>query len=87
MLRPDLQDDLDAELGELFGDARIVASGVDALWFSRPSHDSNEAWELRLIAETPYALFQKFSVDQDSEIRAQARKEMEDKLREYVSGT
>lgn len=45
-------------LRESFPEAEVVKSEIDALWFSRPSHAGREAWELRLIGEQPYALFE-----------------------------
>jgi len=65
--------------------ARIDEAPIDALWFSRPSHKGREAWELRLLRETPYALFETFEADDDEELRDEARKDMEERLREYVS--
>lgn len=61
-------------------------SPVDALWFSRPSHHNREAWELRLLSETQYALFESFEPEETEEQRAEMRDEMEAKLRDYVSG-
>src|SRR5215813_10651702 len=34
-----------------FDDAEVREADFDALWFSRPSHEKREAWELRLIPE------------------------------------
>ena len=56
----------------------------DALWFSRPSHEKREAWELRLIAEQSYALFEAFEADESDEDREGARREMENRMREHV---
>ena len=67
--------------------AEVEQSEVDALWFSRPSHGPREAWELRLVAESPYALFETFEADDPEELREEARQEMEARLREYVSRT
>jgi beta-xylosidase len=64
---------------------RIEEASVDALWFSRPSHQKREAWELRLMAETQYALFETFEGDETEEQRDEARREMEARLRDYVS--
>jgi hypothetical protein len=58
---------------------------VDALWFSRPSHEGREAWELRLVGETPYALFETFEADEDEEAREELRREMESRLRDYAA--
>jgi hypothetical protein len=56
----------------------------DALWFSRPSHGNRVAWELRLLAETQYALFESFEPDETEEQREEARQEMEARMREQV---
>lgn len=78
-----------AELGEaaqaVLEDAPIEEAEIDALWFARPSHGGREAWELRLVAETPYALFETFEPDETEEERAELRREMEARLREYSS--
>src|ERR1044071_8735657 len=57
----------------------------DALWFSRPSHNNREAWELRLLAQTQYALFEAFEPNQTEGEREDVKLEMEARLREYVS--
>ena len=67
-----------------FEGARVVESTVDALWFSRPSTGKREAWELRLIAETPYALFETFEADEAEEAREEMRQEMEARLAEFT---
>lgn len=61
-------------------------ASFDALWFSRPSHHNREAWELRLLAETQYALFESFEADETEEQREEMRLEMEARMREYVTG-
>ena len=69
----------------LFGDAIVNEGRCDALWFSRPSVKDREAWELRLVAETPYALFEAFEADETDEQREEVRLEMEARLREYAT--
>jgi hypothetical protein len=64
----------------------VREAGFDALWFSRPSHDNREAWELRLLAQTQYALFETFEADETEEEREDVKREMEVRLRDYVSG-
>ncbi|MDT7806192.1 MAG: hypothetical protein QOJ70_5 [Acidobacteriota bacterium] len=68
-----------------FEGAALSESEVDAMWFTRPSHEGREAWELRLVGETPYALFEVFEPDEDEEDREDVRREMEARMREYAA--
>lgn len=68
-----------------FAGAKVEASAIDALWFSRPSHEKREAWELRLVAETPYAIFETFESDETEEQREELRCEMEARMRKYTA--
>lgn len=82
LLRPETR----AAVNEsVLGPALIRESEVDAIWFSRPSHAGSDAWELRLIAEQPYALFETFEADETEEQRDEMRQEMTARLRDYVS--
>lgn len=74
-------DDLESDLA----DVAFLNSSVDALWFSRPSHNNREAWELRLLAEVPYALFETFALDDGEEIREAKRSELEGRLSDFAS--
>lgn len=73
-----------SEASDLLRDAEIRESDFDALWFARPSHAGREAWELRLIAEEPFALFESFEADESEEDRETARREMENRMREHA---
>ena len=84
LLRPQTVAELNASAGDLLQSITIKDSPIDALWFSRPSHQQREAWELRLLSETQYALFETFEVDETEEQREEMRQEMEARLREYV---
>ena len=68
-----------------FEGARIDDAKVDALWFSRPSTGNREAWELRLIAEQPYALFEAFEATDAEDDREAARRELENRMRQHGS--
>jgi hypothetical protein len=70
-----------------FEGVAAAESGVDAMWFSRPSAEGREAWELRLVGDTPYALFELFEPDEEEEDREDVRREMEARLREYAGGS
>ena len=63
------------------GDASVEAAELDALWFSRGSHQNREAWELRLISATQYALFETFEADEPEAARQEVRREMEARMK------
>ena len=69
----------------MFESLPISEALFDALWFSRNSTKDREAWELRLVAETPYALFEAFEPDETEEQREEVRLEMEARMRVYVT--
>ena len=71
----------------LFEQAEIVSSEINAAWFSRRSNggDGREAWELRYLETTPFALIEVFEEDDDEEVREEARTEMETRLAEQAS--
>ena len=69
----------------IFADAKVGPAAIDALWFARPSHEKREAWELRLVADSPYALFETFESDETEEQREEMRLEMEARMREQVT--
>jgi len=75
-----------AEGGASFEGAPVAESEVDAMWFARPSAEGREAWELRLVGDTPYALFELFEPDEEEEDREDVRREMEARLRDYAGG-
>jgi hypothetical protein len=83
LLRPETRQAIGSDARELFGDASQQESDFDALWFARASHGNREAWELRLIAEQPYALFEAFEASDDEDDREDARRELENRMREY----
>jgi hypothetical protein len=73
-------------LVEIFpAEERVEEATIDALWFARASHAGREAWELRLVADTPYALFETFEADEMEEDREEVRREMEARLRDYAT--
>lgn len=84
LLRPETRAEL--KQSELpWETAESEESSVDGLWFSRASTNQREAWELRLVAESPFALFETFEHDETEEQREDMRREMEARLRNYVT--
>lgn len=81
LLTEDLRNSLTDSLGNLFGTAEIIESDIDAVWFSRPSSGERKAWEIRHLSETPYALVEVFDAEDDEEIRAETRRELEEQLK------
>jgi hypothetical protein len=86
LLQPATRTELVAKEPDMLAPVDIKHSTFDALWFSRPSHNNRVAWELRLLAETQYALFETFEADETEEQREDMRLEMEARLRDYVHG-
>ena len=86
LLRPATLAVLERHESQLLDKVPIKEAGFDALWFSRPSHNHREAWELRLLGQTQYALFETFEADETEEQRDDVKHEMEARLRDYVLG-
>lgn len=84
LLRPETRAEMERE-NVSFGTAETEEASVDGLWFSRGSHNQREAWELRLLAESPFALFETFEHDETEEQREDMRREMEARMRDYVT--
>ena len=85
LLKPTTRSDLGEQAAELFDEAKLIESEFNGLWFARLSQAGREAWELRLVAEQPYALFEAFEADETEEEREEARIEMENKMREFAT--
>lgn len=80
LLRSETKAEIDAEVAKILRPATMKDSKFDALWFSRVSHRGSEGWELRLVAETPYALFERVEKNEPEEKRAEVFKSMEERL-------
>ena len=86
LLRPATLAVIDKQEAQLLDKVPVKEAGFDALWFSRPSHNGREAWELRLLGQTPYALFETFEADETEEQRDDVKLETEARMRDYVLG-
>ena len=85
LLQPATRAELQSQQPELLNQVVMRDAEVDALWFSRPSHNNREAWELRLLAQTPYALFETFEPEETEGERDEVKQEREARLREYAA--
>jgi hypothetical protein len=86
LMQPSTLKELHSQEADLLQNLPVKDAGFDALWFSHPSHNNREAWELRLLAQTQYALFETFEAEETEEERDEVKREMEARLRDYVLG-
>jgi hypothetical protein len=84
LLTPDLRREIAHRNTDVFAGAVLIDSEFDGLWFARPSSGKREAWELRLISEHAYALFEAFEADETEAERDDARSELEHRMRDYT---
>ncbi len=80
LLSTELEKNLSGKIEDIFGKALIISSEISAVWFSRPSKHENEAWELRHLSSTPFALVEVFGADTDEDFRREKLCEMEKRL-------
>jgi hypothetical protein len=85
LLLPETRAEIASEEEITLEGARMEDASIDALWFSRTSHGKREAWELRLLAESSYALFETFEADEPEEAREEVRREMEARMSEFTT--
>ena len=85
LMQPATLAELKSGEAELLSKVPVKEATFDAVWFSRPSHENREAWELRLLAQTQYALFETFEANETEEERDDVRREMEAELGQRFS--
>jgi len=86
LIRPETLAELRAATGgENFESVAAREFPFDAMWFVRPAGGGREAWELRLVGDSPYALFELFEADEEEEDREDVRREMEAKIKERLN--
>lgn len=77
---------INERLQDLFRGVEMVSSPfLNALWFSRPSGKSDEAWELRHLSANPFALVEVFSAGDDEEKREKILKDTENLLSDKIA--
>ncbi len=79
-----LQENLSDEIETLFDATEIAASEIDAVWFSRASGARREAWEIRHLSKTPFAMIEVFDADVEEDVRAGMLKNLEARLTERL---
>ena len=85
LMQPKTLAELRDQEAQLLSKVPVKEAAFDALWFARPSHNGREAWELRLLAQTQYALFETFEADETEEEREDVKLEMEARLRDHFN--
>ena len=85
LVRREISAEVSAQIHASGARPGIEEAPVDAMWFARPSHGGREAWELRLVAESAYALLETFAAEKAEEAREEVRREMEARLRDHVA--
>jgi len=70
----------------IFGSTEIRQAGIDALWFSRRSQPGREAWELRRISGSPFALVQVIDDESDVGERESILRETEFRMASAAAG-
>lgn len=86
LMQPATLSEISSQEAQLLERVEVRESPIDALWFARSSSQNREAWELRLLEQTQYALFETFEADETEVEREEVRLEMEARLREHVLG-
>ncbi len=85
LLSDALQKRLSTAAANIFGDAEIGRSELDAAWFSRSSRPDCTAWEIRHLSETPYALVEVIDSQINAEQAAEVFKGTEARMLEIVA--
>jgi len=67
LLSAELSSKLSTGIGDLYEGVEISPSSLNALWFSRASKGTLEAWELRHLSNVPYALVEVMEQDTEKE--------------------
>lgn len=81
LLSEKLNRQLSASIETLFGEAEIVPAEMDAMWFSRDSGTAREAWELRHLSITPFAIFESFEKEIPEQDLREKLLEVEERLK------
>jgi hypothetical protein len=70
---------------EQLGGVPVSASQLDAMWFSRVSKGTLEAWELRHLGPTPYALLEVIDREEGESAREAILAETESRMQNVVT--
>lgn len=81
LLSPQLRDS-SRTLTDAIGNAEVVYSDVDALWFSRPPVTNGVPWEIRHLNAEPYARL--FKIDEFAADFEDALASAEEQFRRHI---
>jgi hypothetical protein len=85
LLSDALRKALEPHFDELFGGITPSLSPFGGLWFSRPSKGTLEAWELRHLSTSPYALVEVMGADADERTREDVFKDIEMRMQNALN--
>lgn len=85
LLSQELSARLGADISDLFKGIRVIPSDLDAMWFSRRSRPNQEAWELRSLGSTPFALVEVVHDTAGDDEREEVLSRTEKKIKEITS--
>ena len=85
LLSERLRKNLSATFTEIFGDAEVAKSELDAAWFSRTSRPDCTAWEIRHLSENPFALVEVIDNETDEEEAQEIFRKAEAKMLEVTA--
>jgi hypothetical protein len=83
LLTDDARRELSEALDALGANVAVETSSVNALWFSRTANE-REAWELRSLSASPYALFESFDKTVAESTREKARQALLKRLQATI---
>lgn len=86
LLSPALEKALGARADEIFGGTEAEGSKLDGLWLSRPSKGTLEAWELRHLSTSPFAMLEVVESATPEDERNAVLSDVEERMIEKLAG-
>ena len=85
LLSEQLRKNLSTTVANIFGDAEVASSELDAAWFFRSSRPDCTAWEIRHLSENPFALVELIDCNTDEHEAEETFRKAEAKMLEVTA--